>query len=341
VPPALSNFTYPLGIQDENAVGNAPSTSFIAIAPDAAHLAVAIQQIVPFTAEYTPYIVDTATHAVSRVMLPHPINIANTVLPSRLFAWADTHTLLIFGAAAIGNRGSSGMSYTYDISTHALAPIPAAASAIEGVVRCSTLFYLSIGPFTMISASDPNHTATAPTYINRYDLASHTSIGSPINIGQASTYGGAEGQVDFGGWDASPDGSHIVYQHEIVSVGPAIHSTWFAANADGTGAVAILPSATSNNGALMSISPNGTLVAVTNANPAPNVVYAPLSGGATVFFNSPSGYDHPAWFASNDGFYAGGGSSEPTALAAFIFCGSTHCTGAFAETHGNNPATLP
>ena len=341
VPPVLSNFTYPLGIPDENAVGNAPRTSFIAIAPDAAHLAVAIQQIVPFTAEYSPYIVDTSTHAVSRVMLPHPITVASSAEPPRLLAWADTHTLLIFGAAAISNRGSSGVSYSYDVTTHALTPLAGVSSAIEGVVRCSTLFYASIGSFSPISSSDPNHTTTAPTFINRYDLVAHSAIGSQIAIGQASTYGGAEGQVDFGGWDASPDGRHIVYQHEIVTGGPTIHSTWFAASANGSGAVPILPALTSTNGAFMSISPSGTLVAVTNASPAPNVAYAPLSGGTTVFFNSPSGFDQPAWLASNDGFYAGGGSGEPTAIAAYLFCGSTHCTGAIAEAQGNNPATLP
>ena len=69
----LSNFVYPLGIQDENAVGNAPTPTLIAVAPDAHHLAVAITQYVPFSVEFNPYIVDTSTHAVTKVPLAHPI----------------------------------------------------------------------------------------------------------------------------------------------------------------------------------------------------------------------------------------------------------------------------
>ncbi|HEX3272782.1 MAG TPA: hypothetical protein VHR15_19210, partial [Ktedonobacterales bacterium] len=98
----ISNFVYPLGIPDEGAVGNQPFLSFTAIAPDAAHLAVAVQQDVPFMEEYNPYIVDTATHAVTRVMLASPIHIANSDTAPRLFAWADTHTLIIFANPPLG-----------------------------------------------------------------------------------------------------------------------------------------------------------------------------------------------------------------------------------------------
>jgi hypothetical protein len=85
--PHFCNFMYPLGIPDEGAVGNQPFLSFTAIAPDAAHLAVAVQQDVPFMEEYNPYIVDTSTHAVTRVMLASPIHIANSDTAPRLFAW--------------------------------------------------------------------------------------------------------------------------------------------------------------------------------------------------------------------------------------------------------------
>jgi hypothetical protein len=341
-PPGLSNFIYPLGIPDENAVGNAPFISFTAIAPDAAHLAVAIQQDVPFTAEYDPFIVDTTTHAVSKVALPHPITVANTAEAPRLFAWADTHTLIIFANPAVSNRNAAGESDSYDITTHVLTPLPGiTAGAIEGVVRCSTLFYLSIGSFTTISASDPNHTMAAPTYINRYDLPSHSAIGSPVAIGQASTFPGAEGEVDYGGWDASSDGSRIVYQREAVAVGPQITSAWFVANADGSAASAILPKLTSSNGARMAISPNGLQVAVTNANPSPNVASGPLSGGSTVFYSSPSGDGQPAWLANSGGFFASSVPPyTPNSVILYTLCGGS-CTGTPAVAKANNPATLP
>jgi hypothetical protein len=340
--PALSNFIYPLGIPDENAVGNAPTMSFTAIAPDAAHLAVAIQQVVPFTAEYDPFIVNTATHAVSKVSLPHPITVANTAEPPRLFAWADTHTLIIFANPAVSNRNAAGDTFSYDITTHVLTPLPGiTAGAIEGVVRCSTLFYLSIGSFTTVSASDPNHTMAAPTSINRYNLASHSAIGSPVAIGQASTFPGAEGEVDYGGWDASRDGSRIVYQREAVAAGPQITSTWFVANADGSAASAILPKLTSSNGARMAISPDGKQVAVTNANPSPNVASGPLSGGSTVFYNSPSGDGQPAWLANSGGFFASSVPPyTPNSVILYTLCGGP-CVGTPAVAKANNPATLP
>jgi hypothetical protein len=170
-PPILSNFTYPLGIPHEGELGNAPTPSFTAIAPDAAHLAVAIQQFITFTAEYTPYIVDSATHAVSRVMLPHPITVANTELPPRLFAWADPHTLLIFANPPISNRDPPGVSYSYDLTTHTLTTLPGVSGAVEGVVRCSTLFYLTLGPFAAVLPMDASDTSAAATYINRYTLS--------------------------------------------------------------------------------------------------------------------------------------------------------------------------
>jgi hypothetical protein len=303
---------------------------------------VAVQQIVPFTAEYDPYIVNTATHAVSRVMLAHPITVASAGTPPRLFTWANNHTLIIFANPAVSNRDPAGASYSYDINTHTLTTLPGITGAIEGVVRCGTLFYLSIGSFSLVSASDPNHTMVASTYINRYNLATHAAIGSKIKIGQASTYGGAEGQVDYAGWDASADGSRIVYQHESVGIGPHISSTWFVANADGSGASAILPSVTANSGARMAISPDGSQVAVTEANPSPNVASGPLSGGSSVFYDSPSGYGQPAWQAESRGFYASSAYPyTPDSVLLYSPCGAAHCMGSPVVAKANNPATLP
>jgi hypothetical protein len=335
----ISNFVYPLGIPDEGAVGNQPFLSFTAIAPDAAHLAVAVQQDVPFMEEYNPYIVDTATHAVTRVMLASPIHIANSDTAPRLFAWADTHTLIIFANPPLSG-GPAGPSYRYDINTKALTPLKGVDGAIEGVVRCGVLFYSTLSKFSGLG--DANHTQVATIRINRYDLASATAIGAPIDIGKASTYGGAEGAIDYAGWDASPDGSHIVYQKEAVAAGPNITSTWFAANADGSGAVPILPKVTSQNGARMAISPDATQVAVTNANPTPNVASGPVSGGSTVFYDTPVGYSQPAWLANSKGFFSDSGSfSSPLKFALFSPCGSSHCNGTPAVVKASYPATLP
>jgi hypothetical protein len=335
-PTTLSNFVYPLGIPDENAVGNAPFPGFTAIAPDAHHLAVAIIQYAPNFTEYDPYIVDTTSHAVTRVPLPHQITTWSEQTPRRLFAWANTNTLIIFGDTA----------YSYDVPSNTLSTLPGISGAVEGVVRCSTLYYLTFGTFAPLTAgSDPNHNTVAPTLIHRYDLSSHTAIGAPITIGQASTYGGAEGQIDYGGWDASPDNSHLAYQAETVtfSGGQAhIASHWFAANADGSSAVAILPVATANTGARMSISPHGDWVAVTSANPAPNVLAAPMSGGATHFFDSPTGATQPAWRADNTTFLSGPAELDSTSpvTTAYSTGGAIHSNGVSAHTNAHDPATL-
>jgi hypothetical protein len=338
-PPTLSNFVYPLGIPDEGAVGNNPFPSFTAIAPDAKHLAVAIQQDVPFKEEYNPYIVDTGSHAVTKIALSSPINVANSDTAQRMFTWADTHTLIIFANPPL-NGSSAGPTYSYDINTNTLTPLKGVDGAIEGVVRCGVLFYSTLGAFSGLG--DVNHTQVAATSLNRYDLATNSAIGAPIDIGKSSTYGGAEGAVTYPGWDASLDGSHIVYQKMAVTSGPKITSTWFAANADGSGAVAILPKLTSESGARMAISPDGAQVAVTNANPSPNVASGPLGGGSTVFYDTPNGYSQPAWLANSSGFFADSGSeSSPATFALYSPCGSSHCNGTPAAAKANYPATLP
>ncbi len=329
----VSHFVYPLGIPDEGAVGNAPQLTFMAFAPDAAHLAVAVAQFVPFQTEYDPYIVDTATHAVTRIPLATSINVASEDTPHRLFAWADTHTLIIFTASS---------AQRYDLTTNTLTPLPGISGAVEGVVRCSTLFYSAYPGLN--SASNP----VVSEQLNRYDLTTSAPIGAPITIGNAGTWGGGEGHVEYGGWDVSPDGAHLAYQSlaltETAGGGGLNESShWYTANVDGSGATSILPSATANAMAYVSISPDGAYVAVTNANPTPNVLSGPLAGGATRFYDSPSGYSQLAWSADSSGFYAGtsGDPFTPGAIALYPIGAGGHATGSTAVAGANAPASLP
>jgi len=329
----LSNFAYPLGIPDEGAVGNAPQLTFMAFAPDAAHLAVAVTQVVPFQTEYDPYIVNIATHAVTRIPLSSAIHVASEDTPHRLFAWADAHTLIIF---------TQSSAQRYDLTTNTLTPLPGITGAVEGVVRCSTLFYSAFPGLNGVSSP------VVPEQINRYNLTTSSPIGAPINIGNAGTWGGAEGHVEYGGWDVSPDGAHLAYQRLTLTAtagngGLNESSHWYSASADGSGATSILPSATANTMAYVSISPNGADVAVTNANPAPNVLSGPLAGGPTRFYDSPSSTTQIAWSADSAGFYA------DTSASAFSVGNVTlypigvggHSTGATAIASANAPVSLP
>jgi hypothetical protein len=345
----LSHFRYPLGIPHEQMQGTPPRLSFIAIAPDAQHLAVAAaQDEEPYPTEYTPFIVDTTTHAVTQVVLPHPIAVPPEPVPRRMFAWADPRTLLIFANPSDSPRNSgTTLSYSYDISTHVLTPLPGVMGAIEGVVRCSTLFYLTIGPFTALTPPGDFPEFAAPTVLNRYSLTRHAIIGRPLPIGQASIVGTTLEQligmpVDHGGWDVSPDGTRIVFQREAVSVGPYITSSWFAVNADGTGAVAILPGAKAENGVRLAISPDGQQVAVTSAVPTPGVFSGSLAGGATRVYDVPDAYGQPAWLANSTGFFATTSATAGlTAVARYILGPTSYATGAVVITNSNNPATLP
>jgi hypothetical protein len=322
----LSQFQYPLGIPDENAVGNNPQTSFIAWAPDAKHLAVAILQIVPFSSEYDPYIVDTTTHAVTKVPLEGAITWPSESTGRRIFSWADSHTLIIVAQHA----------YSYDITSGTLSPLPGITGAQEGVVRCSTLFYTTYGTFAPIAGAPAPQATKAPVLLNRYSLVTHTALGSPMTLGEASTYPGAEGQITGLGWDVSRDGTKVAYQQATAkySGGNLVTSSkFYAANADGSGKVQILPQATSNSPAFVAISPSGTLVAVTAANPTPNVLSGSLSGGSLRAY-TPDSDGAPSWLADNSGFDTQMQGAQGVAAGLYRYLLSTPL-----NSQGRAPAT--
>lgn len=304
----LSNFVYPLGIPDEGAVGNTPKPSFISWSPDGKHLGVMIQQIVPFSAEYDPFVVDTSTHAVTKVPLSGAISVPSEETPKRMLTWADNHTLIIMGGVS-----HSTSVYSYDITSNALSTLPGISGAIEGVARCGVLYYLTLTAFSALPGdTSGNHYQVASGQINRYDLTAHTAIGSAYTLGDATTYGGAEGQVTLMGWDVSRDGTKVAYQQTKATLTPnqnagmAIVSHFYAASSDGSGANPILngaPAATSNSECEIAISPNGALVAVTDANPSPNVLTGSMSGGSPRAY-TPDATGTPAWLADSSGFDA-------------------------------------
>jgi hypothetical protein len=304
----LSDFHYPLGIPDENAVGNSPSPAFIAIAPDARHLAVAIAQVVPFSVEYNPYIVDTTTHAVTRLPSTARVVVPSETVAQRIFAWADDSTLLIFSGSAA--RGSSSHSaFSYDVSTNSLSSLTGlSATPVEGEVRCGILYYLEYTALSPVPGdTSGNHYQRGSGVLHRYNLSMHSEIGLSILLGDISTYGGAEGQILGLGWDVSADGSHLVYQHTVdtlSSSGLTTASQFFAADADGSGAHRILntsPGVTSNDMTYITISPDGSHVAVTNANPTPNIATDNLGGGSVLVY-SPDAMGQPAWLPDSSGF---------------------------------------
>ena len=295
----LSAFSYPLGLPGEGQFG-ADQLGAITWAPDAKHLAVVVTVFQGQSQVYYPYVVDTATHAVTRVMLPGTTVLSGpgAWVPWRLLAWADTHTLLIFAAGSSGGSEDTA-SFSYDLSSGMVSPLPGVTSAAEGVVRCSTLFYLDLTPLKAVgNAGQLQGTAR----LHRYDLTSHTEISTPVTLGDTRSSAGAEGNVDFAGWDASPDGAQIAFEQTHLS-GNSLSAQLVAAKADGSGATSILTGITPQADALIAISPNGMLVAVTNAGSMPAVVSGAMSGG-TAHSYTPNAVAPPVWLADSSGFEA-------------------------------------
>ncbi len=310
----LSNFTYPLGLPNEGTYGG-PSLSGLAIAPDGHHLAVMAGIYQDAAQTGYPYIVDTTTHAVTRVtMTQYPVGGSR-----RLLSWADNHTLIILTGVlnVFGSSDPAGTAQSYDITTNTLTPLPGVTNPLEGVVRCSTLFWLSYSDLTNIGSAEPP-ISRGKVALNRYDLSSHAAVGTAITLGDYRADAGCACGLTLNvpGWDASPDGSHIAYQQTTVaSPSGTITSQFFAANADGSGAIQILHGstpgaiATSNSGAFLAISPNGMQVAVTGAEPTPDIVSGSMSGGDAKSYTPDAG-GIPAWLPDSSGFDAITGSSS-------------------------------
>jgi hypothetical protein len=239
----------------------------------------------------------------------------------------------------------------YDITAHTATALPGVTNGVEGVVRCSTLYWMDTGAFTVLSPADPNRTATAPERIHRYDLSSRTEIGSPITIGVAVTTAGSEGRVDFAGWDVSRDNTTFVYQQlSATSSGGTVHesSRFFAANADGTGATQILnghPPVTSTTGANLAIAPDGSKVAVTNAQGTPTVATGPMTGAGGALVYSPDAVGPPAWLPDGSGFLSTRVDGTPAGDIYQYLLATPPVGGRIpgTEVHpqGTDPTTLP
>lgn len=337
----LSNFTYPLGLPDEGLYGS-DYLAALAWSPDAQHLAVAVVASAGPGQVLYPYVVDTTSHAVTRVALPNGDGIPELAATNRVFAWADNHTLLIFGGFSGGNNGSGGtVSYSDDITTGSVTPLSGVTSAYEGVVRCNTLFYLEITALAQVGTGRFKGSAK----LHRYDLTTHSELGSPLTLGETSTFSGAEGNVSLMGWDVSPDGTRIAYQQTSVSFissgQVSISSKFMAANADGSGATPILTGATSNSTSFLAISPDGQQVAVTNAQPTPTVLSGSLSGGAAYYYQ-PDAQGPPVWLADSTQFEADQalGSVQSIERWSLNTTGGKEA-GSVVHTNAGVPATLP
>ncbi len=180
--------------------------------------------------------------------------------------------------------------------------------------------------------------------LQRYDMSAHAALPGSINLGTLPGCQCSPGDYHLPGFDVSPDGSHMVYQ--VASpTGSGITSQFFYANADGSGASQIATYAVAHSVVDMRISPNGQLVAITGAEPAPDVLTASVtspghSGDPNLHFYPPSANSYPGWkwdtstfWAGNEDYYVGGGGS-PGTIYQFDVASSS---GAASAAGGYNP----
>lgn len=235
-------------------------------------------------------VVDAATGASITVPLPQNVTLLSE---ERAYAWIDSMHLVVLAYAG---------AYVYQLGG-GVAPLPGIASAVEGVVRGKTLFYLANTGFE--NGLDSK--------LHRYDLNAKQVLPGAIDLGSFGMCQCSAGNFFFQGWDASPDGAHVVYQATTAKngqgVGTIASSRIMYANADGTGASQIAQYMTTNSLVRMRLSPDGSQVAITNALPSPSVISACVNspGGRTdpcFHAYTPDAVDLPAWSADGSAFYA-------------------------------------
>lgn len=251
-----------------------------------------------------------------------PIPNTDALTNGRSVGWLDNSTVWISGSS-VNTLGPGGV--------HTMP-----AGGVEAVVRGDTLFYLAMG-----GNGYPNMAAT----LHRFSLSAHHDLNT-INLGSFQLpQGRSPGDFHFQGWDASPDGSHIVYQ--VTTPGTAGESQLegissskiYYASADGSGATQILQYMSTTNTVRIRFSPDGTQVAVTEAAPLPDIITGCVNStgvsGDPCFhsYTLPAGQfssNYPAWAADGHSFLV----ESFGALYRFTV-GAT--SGVLAQTNATNP----
>lgn len=348
---ALSDFSYPLLVPNGPALSQS-SPDALLWSPDGNHLAVAFAPAQPGAGiNCYPYILDVQTQAITRVALPAYPTQAKAPTAAHL-AWADAQTLLIFGAAPAGSgatsppglAGSAGTtSYRYNLTSGKAAALPGITAAASGIVRGSLLFYLELTPLSQIAGAPGFYKGAA--LLHRYDLTSQQELGTPLTLGDtlAST---TSSTMLIPGWDASPDGSQIVYQQTSVTLAagaakPTVTSLFWAAQSDGSSPTPVLVGVGSSSAARLSISPDGASVAATGIQPGPGTYADSLNGGALHAF-TPASASAPAWLSDSSGFDASSDfAGDDDVIRYLLSTPGVPASGTDLIQNARDPATLP
>lgn len=249
---------------------------------------------------------------------------AATVVPSSNIRLSLRDAGWINNSAIWWSDGRHLHRYVVGGSASVLGTLTSTSYSDDAVLRGNTLF------FTVASGSG--------YLLKRFDMTSHTVLAGSVNMGTTHPCECSRNDALSPGFDVSPDGSHIVYQRTAPVSGTGgdaegvASSQFFYANADGSGASRIASVATAASMVKMQISPNGHLVAVARAEPAPSVFTASvtsagLSGDANMHFYTPDAGSYPVWKYDNSTFWAGTGHPDMEHFDLGVGAGSVGASG--------------
>lgn len=279
------------------------------------------------------YIVNAANGQITPVPMP-----ANTgvLLNDRSYAWVSNTTIVGFAYIS---------SFEYQIGAGSVSSLPGITNAVEGVVRGHTLFYLE---------DDGGTNGLFNASLHSYNLSTHSANVGTINLGGFQLAEGSPGDFHFQGWDAAPDGQHLVYQVTTPKSGiqgGIASSKVYYSSADGNNATLVAQYMVTGSLVRMRISPNDHLVAITTAYPSPDIISACVSSpgkkGDPCFHSySPDVVQYPAWWWDSSSFIAAsnnigdnfGGAPGPQSLYRFTPNGNAS---AVYAAGGYNPWSTP
>jgi hypothetical protein len=254
-----------------------------------------------------------------------------------------SHIVAAWGSADCTDGPETGPLYTVNAGTGAATAVPGSVSVRlslreAGWIDNNTIWWtdynglheytLGGGSSTLVSnlgGAFPNDavlrgnilyfsTGSTTYALQRYNMTSHTVLAGPVNLGTTNPCVCSRNDALSPGFDVSADGSHIVYQKTAPAGAGGVaegvgSSQFFYANADGSGASQIASYATAGAMTRMQISPNGHLVAIARAEPAPSVVTASVSspghsGDPDLHFYTPDGRSYAVWKWDSATFWA-------------------------------------
>ncbi len=253
-----------------------------------------------------------------------PIANTNVLTNERSVGWLNNDTLFF----------ASGAVNMYRISSATVAALPGTNGAVEATVRGSQLFYITFTRGNMLHVLASLH---------RYNLISQRDV-TVIDLGTFDLPAG-QSPPDYHseGWDASLDGTHVVYQ--VTTSGPVqsapvgiSSSRIYYASADNSAQSQILQFMTTNNLVRLHISPNGKEVAVTEATPAPDIISGCVNSPGATPQSDPCFHS----YALPQGFFSGGYAVWSPDGTAFIVAayGDPPGNGLYRFTVGAPSGTL-